>query len=39
MFPHKDTLLPKISKKIGKYYQVLMIMTQKEKILDQEEEQ
>ncbi len=31
MFPHKDTLLPKISKLIGKYYQVLMIMTQKGK--------
>jgi len=31
MFPHKDTIAPSIVKGFGKYYQVLMIMTQKGK--------
>jgi len=29
MFPHKDTELPKVIKGLGKYYQILMLMTKK----------
>ena len=31
MFPHKDTVIPTVVKGFGKYYQLLMIMTQKGK--------